>query len=81
MSETAKTYQENYQTLEKIVHELSNNQNVDIDKLLPMVDEASKAYQFCKSRIDEIEVALNQRFEQQGQSAQQVVQNNNEINL
>ena len=65
MNQTEKTYQQNYQILESVVQQLSQNQNIDIDQLLPMVDQASEAYKFCKSRIDAVESALSERFNQQ----------------
>lgn len=58
-------FTENYQTLQNIANRLSNSGEVDIDELIPMVDEASKAYQICKSRLDAVEEALNQRLDTQ----------------
>jgi len=57
------TYQQSFQTLEQIASKLSNSDSVDIDELVPMVDEATRAYQNCKSRIEAVEKALNKRLE------------------
>ena len=70
MSEINKENQENqesylaqYQVLENVVSQLSQQQQIDIDQLLPLVDQASYAYKICKSRIEAVEAALNERFE------------------
>lgn len=59
----AQNFSENYQTLQKIAQQLSHSTEVDIDQLVPMVDEATKAYQACKSRLDAIEKALSERLD------------------
>ncbi|MBN2646483.1 MAG: exodeoxyribonuclease VII small subunit [Thiotrichales bacterium] len=59
-----KSFQENYQKLQQIATQLGHNQEVDLDQLIPLVDEASKAYQICKERIEAVEKALNQRLGQ-----------------
>lgn len=63
MTQTAETFKENYQKLQDIAQKLSNSGEVDIDELVPMVDEATRAYQLCKSRIEAVESALNTRLD------------------
>jgi exodeoxyribonuclease VII small subunit len=63
MSQAAESFKYNYAKLQEIAQKLSNNDDVDIDELVPMVDEATRAYQLCKSRIEAVETALNQRLE------------------
>ncbi len=63
MTQTAESFKENYQKLQDIAQKLSDTSEVDIDELVPMVDEATKAYQLCKSRIEAVEAALNNRLE------------------
>jgi len=63
MEKNAETFKENYQKLQEIAQKLANSGEVDIDQLVPMVDEATKAYQVCKSRIEAVEFALNTRLE------------------
>lgn len=75
MSDQA-NFSQNYQTLQTIANRLSNAGEVDIDELIPMVDEASKAYQVCKSRLDAVEEALNQRLETTEQTTGQNLSNN-----
>lgn len=63
MSQKSESFKENYQKLQKIAQKLSDTSEVDIDELVPMVDEATRAYQLCKSRIEAVETALNNRLE------------------
>ncbi len=60
----AQTYRENYETLRQIAQRLSEQEEIDIDQLVPMVDEATKAYQVCKARIEAVEKALAERLGQ-----------------
>ncbi|MDX1352256.1 MAG: exodeoxyribonuclease VII small subunit [Thiomicrorhabdus sp.] len=63
MAQSAESFKENYQKLQEIAQKLANSGEVDIDELVPMVDEATRAYQLCKSRIDAVETALNTRLD------------------
>ena len=73
MSQKSESFKENYQKLQKIAQKLSDTSEVDIDELVPMVDEATRAYQLCKSRIEAVETALNNRLEaEKPNSAEQV---------
>ncbi len=56
------SYQKNYAKLQEIAQKLSNSEEIDIDELVPMVDEATRAYQVCQSRIEAVEAALNKRI-------------------
>jgi len=60
---SSESFKENYQKLQEIAQTLSQSQEVDIDELVPMVDEATRAYQLCKQRIEAVEAALNKRLE------------------
>ncbi len=61
--QTPESFKENYQKLQEIAQKLSDSSEVDIDELVPMVDEATRAYQLCKSRIEAVESALANRLE------------------
>lgn len=61
----SQSFKDNYARLQEIAQQLSQSEEVDIDQLVPMVDEASRAYQLCKSRLDAVEAALSQRLEQE----------------
>ena len=56
-------YAQNYQKLEQIATQLSRQERIDIDKLLPMIDEAMAAYELCKSRIEQVEMLLQSRLQ------------------
>lgn len=72
MTQTAESFKDNYQKLQEIAQKLSDTSDVDIDELVPMVDEATRAYQLCKSRIEAVESALNNRLESE------IVENKND---
>lgn len=63
MSKSPESFKENYQKLQEIAQKLANSSEIDIDELVPMVDDATHAYQVCKSRIETVEKALNTRLD------------------
>jgi len=58
MSQQAESYQENYQKLKKIAEAMRDVDEPDIDQLVALVGEATKAYNFCQDRIEAVEKAL-----------------------
>lgn len=62
------SYQKNYAKLQEIAQKLSHSEDIDIDELVPMVDEATRAYQLCQSRIEAVEAALNKRLDTEKES-------------
>jgi exodeoxyribonuclease VII small subunit len=71
MSKSSESFKENYAKLQEIAQKLANTEDVDIDELVPMVDEATRAYQLCKSRIEAVESALNKRLEHDSESVKE----------
>jgi exodeoxyribonuclease VII small subunit len=66
MKKTKKiSFEENYKKLQDIATTLRNNQFMDLDQLLPMIKEATHAYENCKSRLERIKDTLNKYFEEQ----------------
>jgi len=61
------SFRENYDTLERIATRLAQDEDIDIDELVPLVDQATKAYQLCRSRLDAVEKALQERLVQDGE--------------
>ena len=61
-SDTAASFNDNYKQLNEIARKLRNQDEPDIDALVPMVEEATKAYQLCKQRIEEVKLALKDHF-------------------
>ncbi len=64
------SYRENYEKLQQISEKLSQSDSIDIDELVPMVDDATRAYQLCQSRIEAVEAALNKRLDQTSDTEQ-----------
>jgi exodeoxyribonuclease VII small subunit len=58
MSQQSKSYQENYQKLKNIAQAMRDVDEPDIDQLVALVGEATKAYNFCQARIEAVEKAL-----------------------
>lgn len=63
MNPDTQRYATEYARLEQIANTLSQQDDVDIDALLPMVDEALAAYAFCKGRIDAVEALLQEKLQ------------------
>ncbi|MDM8565428.1 exodeoxyribonuclease VII small subunit [Candidatus Halobeggiatoa sp. HSG11] len=55
---TADSYLKNYRKLKKIADTMREQQNLDVDQLVKMVDEATVAYKKCQTRIEAVEKAL-----------------------
>ena len=58
MSIKADSYLKNYQKLEQIATAMRDQEIPDIDQLVSMVAEATKAYKNCQVRIEAVEKAL-----------------------
>ncbi|MDM8558211.1 exodeoxyribonuclease VII small subunit [Candidatus Parabeggiatoa sp. HSG14] len=64
MSKKADSYQENYQKLKQIAEKMRDQEEPDIDQLVAMVNEATKAYKNCQARIESVEKALGFKNEE-----------------
>ena len=65
MSEETKspqTYQHNLRVLQEITAKLDDTEQIDVDELIPLLDKAQQAYDFCKQRLDEVEQAMQERI-------------------
>lgn len=65
MTVTEKSFNASYQQLNNIAQKLRNQSEPDIDALVPMVQEATNAYQVCKERIEQVKLALQEHFKEQ----------------
>ena len=54
------TYREAYAVLQRHAQHLRDQDEPDLDELLPIVRESAAAYEFCKGRIDAVEQALKE---------------------
>ena len=59
------SFNNSYQQLNAIAQKLRSQSEPDIDALVPMVEEATKAYQICKQRIEDVKIALKEHFKDQ----------------
>lgn len=58
-------FSSSYQQLNAIAQKLRTQSEPDIDALVPLVEEATKAYQVCKQRIEAVKIALKEHFQEQ----------------
>ncbi len=57
------SFNKNYKILKETADWLSNQKEPDIDRLVPRVETAMKAYRICKDRLDKVQATLGQYFE------------------
>ncbi|WP_019518855.1 exodeoxyribonuclease VII small subunit [Faucicola boevrei] len=62
--QTNQDFQSAYDVLQHNAKLLQQTQQPNIDELMQIVSESISAYQVCQTRIDAIEKALQQAFEQ-----------------
>lgn len=63
MNPQSESFNENYATLKRIAEELSAEQDEpDIDGLVPRVKEALSAYQACRRRLEAVEQLLSEQL-------------------
>lgn len=64
MTEQELTFKEGYEILKKNAELLESQEEPDIDNLMKIVEESMAAYKACKSRVDAVQQALNERFKE-----------------
>lgn len=64
VNKKTESFNNSYKKLNEIVDFLQDNEEPDIDKLVPMIEDASKAYKVCKDRLDSVKKALDEHFEE-----------------
>lgn len=60
---SSQTYQDAYATLQNNANRLQSGEHIDIDALMDIVNDSINAYKICKTRIDAVEKALTNAFE------------------
>ncbi len=55
-------FNENFRILKENVEKLRNQDQMDIDALVPLVEQSTAAYKICKERIDAVKKALAQHL-------------------
>ena len=61
-TKAAESFKANYDKLAQIAGELSGGQEIDIDALVPKVDEGLAAYKVCSERIAQVQAMLQERL-------------------
>ncbi|WP_424950614.1 exodeoxyribonuclease VII small subunit [Deinococcus sp.] len=56
---TPTTYREAYAVLARVAGELESGE-ADLDRVLPLIQEAQAAYQVCRERIEALQAALGE---------------------
>ena len=59
-NEKQATYRENRQKLQAIADKLKASKDIDIDQLAGDINEATKAFQICKARLEAARAAIGQ---------------------
>lgn len=57
-------FTQSYETLKTIAETLRNQHEPNVDELIPMLEEATKAYKICKSRLESVQLALKEYLPQ-----------------
>ena len=57
---SAQNFTHSYDTLKTIAETLRNQREPNVDELIPMLEEATKAYKICKSRLESVQLALQE---------------------
>lgn len=62
MSNVANGFNSAYKTLQANAEKLRKQEDLDIDSLVPIVEESAAAYRVCKERIAAVRSALEQHL-------------------
>lgn len=65
---SADNFSHSYDTLKKIAESLRNQREPNVDELIPMLEEATKAYKICQSRLEAVQLALKNYLPQKEDS-------------
>jgi exodeoxyribonuclease VII small subunit len=60
------SFNKDYKVLKETADWLSTQKEPDIDRLVPKVERAMKAYQICKDRLTKVQETLGQYFQKDG---------------
>ena len=60
------SYAENRKVLREVAEKLRHETSLDIDELIPLIDQASAAYRACRDRVDAVERLIAERLPQIG---------------
>lgn len=61
-NETTENFKMHYANIKRIANEIKNQDEPDIDALVPQVDAALKSYAFCKDRLASVKALLDEKL-------------------
>ncbi|WP_194726645.1 exodeoxyribonuclease VII small subunit [Noviherbaspirillum malthae] len=61
-----------YKILQANAEKLRRQDDLDIDSLVPIVEESAKAYQVCKDRIAAVRAALQEHLKEESADPPQI---------
>jgi exodeoxyribonuclease VII small subunit len=64
VNDTVKGFNAAYKSLQVNAAKLRNQEDLDIDSLVPIVEESAAAYRVCKERIAAVRSALEQHLKE-----------------
>lgn len=62
MSENIENFKSHYANIKQIANNIKNQDEPDIDALVPQVDSALKSYAFCKERLAAVKALLGEKL-------------------
>lgn len=62
MSDKSQGFNEAYETLKRNAEKLRTQQDLDIDGLVPIVQQSAQAYEVCKERIAAVRASIEQHL-------------------
>lgn len=66
-SPMAKTFNEAYKVLQANADKLRSQEDLDIDSLVPIVQQSAQAFEICKARLAEVRAALKDHLKDEGE--------------
>lgn len=62
MTDETLSFKQGYEILKRNAELLESQEEPDIDNLMKIVEESMDAFKACKSRVDSVQQALNETF-------------------
>lgn len=56
------SFKHHYDNLKSVSEKMRNQQEPDIDSLVPLVDSGLESYAFCKARLEKVKAILGEKL-------------------